>query len=90
MLEARRKKGEGRVFLVWCLNEVFSRVSSVGGVPEIRHKTAVSTIRSTAERAASRARSSSSKSRDDQRKKSSVGKSKETTRGTFTLVELLY
>lgn len=79
---------------------VFSSMSSDGqltwlvvfrvpaaGLPEIRHKTAVSTIRSIAEKSASR--QSSNRTRAEELKKKSVLK-KETNRGTLQSVDLLY
>lgn len=58
----------------------------MAGLPEIRHKTAVSTIRSTAEKAASK---QGSKARTEELKKRSVLK-KDTNRGTLQSVDLLY
>lgn len=57
------------------------------GLPEIRHKTAVSTIRSTAERAAHREKSNKQKVASDVKRKSSH----EISRGiSATSVDLLY
>lgn len=51
-------------------------------LPEIRHKTAISTIKSTAEKAASRERTNKLKS-EDMKKKNAV--KKETSRGNPSL-----
>lgn len=81
MIGKETKKGESIFGCVFCFRRKFHVSSfslSVGALPEIRHKTAISTIRSTAEKNLSKERlqkfKNEEKAKKDKSKKDSTSK----------------